>query len=101
MTKGRRGSHAKPNSPSQGAIWRRLIGPDRGGDLSPEAARFFLGLSFNEEDVARMHELAAKAREGTLTEAERGEIANYEHVGSVLSLLKAKSRVALKNRNAL
>jgi hypothetical protein len=45
-----------------------------------------------------MHALAAKARDGTLTPAEREEVANYERVGSFLSLVKAKARVCLKDR---
>lgn len=85
--------------PSEGDIWTRLLGPGA-ADIPPEAARFLLGLSFGEEDNARMHELAAKARAGTLTPAERDETASYERAGALLSLLKAKARLALKNGQA-
>ena len=84
---------------TEGAIWSRVIQPDD-NDLTPEAARVLLRLSFPEADRRRMHELAEKARDGTLTPAEREEAANYERVGSFLSLVKAKARACLKNARA-
>jgi hypothetical protein len=81
---------------TEGAIWSRVIRPEV-ADITPEAAQALLGLEFAESDRERIHELAAKAREGTLTPAEREEVANYERVGSFLSLVKAKARVCLKN----
>src|SRR5437762_1825426 len=81
---------------SEETLWDRLIRPDQ-KDIAPEVARYFLGLAFGEQDKARMHELAAKARAGTLTGAEQAEIANYERVGSLLGLLQAKARLALKD----
>jgi hypothetical protein len=81
---------------TEGAIWSRVIQPDE-EDLTPEVARALLRLEFPEPDRRRMHELAAKAREDTLTPAESEEVASYERVGSFLSLVKAKARVCLKN----
>jgi hypothetical protein len=81
---------------TEGAIWSRVIQPEA-DELTPEAARALLRLEFPESDRKRMHELAAKAREGTLTPAEREEVANYERVGSFLSLVKAKARICLTN----
>jgi hypothetical protein len=46
-----------------------------------------------------MHELAAKAREGTLTPAEQAEINNYERVGYLLGVLHSKARRSLKGRH--
>ena len=43
-----------------------------------------------------MRELSAKAREGTLTPDEKTEIDSYEKVGHLLSLLKARAKVALQ-----
>jgi hypothetical protein len=43
-----------------------------------------------------MHELAAKARDGSLTKAEQEEIRNYERVGNLLALKKSKARQRLK-----
>jgi hypothetical protein len=45
-----------------------------------------------------MQELAAKARAGTLSPAEQIEIDNYEKVGHVLSLMKAKAKVSLQQQ---
>jgi hypothetical protein len=81
---------------SEGAIWNRIVKPDR-RDLAPEAAQAILNLDFEEGDRKRMRELAAKAREGELTASEKEAIANYERVGSVLSLMKAKARRSLDN----
>jgi hypothetical protein len=43
-----------------------------------------------------MTDLAKKASAGTLTLEEHIELDNYERVGHVLSLMKAKARKALK-----
>jgi len=82
-------------STSEAALWGRLLEPV-GPELSPEAARYILTLSFPQPDIARMHELAEKARAGTLTLEEHIEADNYERVGHVLSLMKSKARKALK-----
>jgi hypothetical protein len=82
-------------SPStEGAIWSRPL-PPAGKSLSLEAARFLLRLEFAQEDRDRMHELAAKAREGTLTPDEKEGIRNYELVGTLLALMKSKARQRL------
>jgi hypothetical protein len=82
---------------TEAAIWSRVIRPDR-KDLAMETARAILKLEFAERDRLRMRELAAKAREGALTLAEQEEVANYERVGSFLSLLKAKARRTLREQ---
>lgn len=79
------------------AILKRLIEPEE-ADLVPEAARYILALDFNQADVDRMNELAAKAREGSLSSEERLEVENYEHVGHLLAFLQAKARISLKGR---
>src|SRR5262245_30782680 len=80
---------------TEGAIWNRLLQP-ASKTLSLEAARSLLRLEFAPEDKDRMHELAAKARDGSLTAAEQEEIRNYEQVGNLLALLKSKARQRLK-----
>ena len=50
------------------AIWDRVMHFDE--SLSPTAARALLKLRFPPQDVARMQDLAAKARRGELTESE-------------------------------
>jgi hypothetical protein len=68
-----------------------------GKALSVAAARTILHLEFPAEDKERMHELAAKARDGSLTAAEQEEIRNYERVGNLLALMKSKARQRLKS----
>ena len=80
---------------SEAAIWTRLVQPER-DDLSADAARSILHIAFTDEDKARMHALALKAQEGTLTESEQGEIDNYCRVGRLLDLLHSKARRSLK-----
>lgn len=82
---------------TEGAIWGRLLQADN-KPLSAEAARLFLRLEFPVEDKERMHELAAKAREGSLDDDEQEEIRNYERVGNLLGLLKSKARQRLKSQ---
>ncbi len=83
--------------PCDVAILDRLIRPER-GDLSAAAARDLLKIDFEPGDVERMHELAAKAREGVLTPAERSEIHEYDRVGHVLAVLHSKARRSLKRQ---
>jgi hypothetical protein len=80
---------------TEGAIWGRLLQP-AGETLSLEAARSILSLEFTPEDKDRMHDLAAKARAGSLTEAEQEDIRNYERVGNLLALMKSKALQRLK-----
>src|SRR5947209_6805708 len=64
---------------AEGAIWNRMLDSDK-PTLSPATAKDILALDFTEVDKARMHELAAKARAGTLTLAEAMEIDVYGRV---------------------
>jgi hypothetical protein len=92
LGRARRWADADPTAENtEGAIWGRIIRPAKDG-LSAEAAQAFLRLGFDQADRQKMHELAEKVREGTLTPEEKEEVAAYERVGSVLSLLKAMAR---------
>ncbi|HLL88443.1 MAG TPA: hypothetical protein VK324_03995 [Tepidisphaeraceae bacterium] len=79
-------------------IWSRLVDP-QDPNLDPDSARGLLKVQFKDRDRARVAELAERANEGTLTEAERGEYETYVYVADVLGLLQAKARAALQ-RNA-
>lgn len=79
-------------------IWLHILHPDR--KLSARVANAFLKLSFPEGDLARMHDLSAKARKGTLTADEDAEMDGYERVGTLLSTLKSKARQVLKRPRA-
>jgi hypothetical protein len=87
-----------PNSESnlEAAIWFRLFRPDEDG-LSRELSRFFLSLTFDESDLARMHELAVKNQEGALTVEEDAQLRTYRRVGLQLDLLRAKARASLQH----
>ena len=65
-------------------------------DLTPQAAEGLLTLGFSAEQRDRMATLAAKARNGELSNSERAEADNYEQVSSLLGILQSKARVALK-----
>jgi hypothetical protein len=78
----------------EAAIWSRVLSPRR-NVLSPEAARFLLALTFDEQDTQRMNELAAKNQEGTLSSEERRDLESYVKVGDLLSLLHLKARRSL------
>jgi hypothetical protein len=78
------------------AIFNRLIEP---GDpaLSPPVAHYILALDFLLQERVRMHELAVKAQDGTLSAEEAVQMDSYERVGHLLSIWKSKARKALKN----
>jgi hypothetical protein len=80
---------------SQAAILGRIIRPRR-ADLSAAAARAWLALDFDQDDRARMHELALKAQDGTLQPDELIELDNYRHVGRLLDMMHSKARLSLK-----
>ena len=75
-------------------VWERTIQPGQ-ADLPPDAARYFLKLRFADADRARMNELAAKARAGTLAREEETELANYMQLGWFLDIVKSKARLSL------
>ena len=84
---------------SEADIWDRVIQPER-SNLSPDAARYILDLSFDPRDRKRMHQLALKAQAGTLTEQEATELDNYRRVGRLLDLMQSKARLSLKRAGA-
>jgi hypothetical protein len=79
---------------TEAAIWARVIHGN--SELTRPVARAILKLEFPAADQERMHELSQKARDGTLTSDEEFEIDNYERVGTMLAILKSRSRKLLK-----
>ncbi len=81
---------------SEAAILSRVI---QGSNLtlSPEAARVLLDLGFSEEDRKKMHDLAVKNQQGTLSQEEEQELDSYIRIGRLLDLLSAKAAKALKS----
>jgi len=80
---------------SEIAIFARLIKADQ-GDLSRQLARYILTLGFDEEDQARMSDLAGRNQEGALAAEEQEELHNYVKAGHLLALLHSKARRSLK-----
>jgi hypothetical protein len=80
-------------------IQEEIVGLDAHG-ISPDAARALLSLRFSETAVARINELAAKNRQGTLTPAERALLERYQRVGNFLNLVHARARCALAEPTA-
>ena|SRR5438445_577034 len=79
---------------SEAAIFARFW--DSRATLPQAVARYVVRLGFNDEDKARMHELAARNREGRLTAAEREELDNFIKAGDLLAIVQSKARRALK-----
>jgi hypothetical protein len=80
---------------SDAAILSRVVRPDR-DDLPAEAARSLLKLGFDDDDRARMHELAVRGQDGALSDTEDLELEGYCRVGRLLDLMHAKARRSLK-----
>ncbi len=80
-------------------VWERTIRPQEGG-LTRDTAQYFLTLQFTDADKARMNELAAKARDGSLAPDEETELGNYMQLGWFLDFLKSKARLSLGMRSA-
>lgn len=76
------------------AVWNRTFEP-LGVSRSSEAARTILDFKFAKEDVDRMNELAAIAREGMLTAEQKAEADNYSRLAHMLAILQSKARQAL------
>ena len=80
---------------SEAAIFGRVFSNGKQA-LSRELARHVLGLTFSEQDKARMHELAVRNQAGALAPEETEELHNYIKVGHLVAILQSKARQALK-----
>ena len=83
---------------SDSTILERVIKPEQ-GEFSAELARQVLAFEFPASDYARYEVLCAKASEGALSEQERTELEEYLDVNDFLTVMKAKARAALQNRD--
>jgi hypothetical protein len=83
-----------PNT--EAAILARIIQADD-RELTPDAARYLLSMQLPSSDEARVNELSAKARAGSLTEAETQELDSHLHIGSLLAVMQFKARRLLKH----
>ena len=84
---------------AEAAILSRLVKPNR-ADFSPEVAEALLKLDFEPTDRDRMHELAVKNQEGSLTKAEEEELHSYRRIGCFVDLIRSKARISLKKHGS-
>jgi hypothetical protein len=70
-------------------------------DLKPAAATALLRMKFNRHDRRRIDDLSALAQRGALTEAQADELDFYLNLGSILTILHSKARMALKRRGGV
>jgi hypothetical protein len=82
-----------PNT--EAAILARMLEFDE-RELTPDAARYLLSIKLPSGDEDRVDELSAKARAGSLTEAEALELDRYLHIGSLVAVLHSTARRLLK-----
>jgi len=87
------------NGTSEAIIFSRIFESSQEG-ISPELARYILGLGFSTEDRSRMRELAAKNRRGDISHQELEELDNYITAGDILAIWQSKARRALKQCQA-
>ncbi len=78
------------------AILARLVNP-QDGRFSAAAAGELLAITFRQEDVDRMNELAESARDGPLTADHRVEMESYNRIAHFLALVHSKARLTLKS----
>ncbi len=78
------------------AILTRLVDP-KVTNLPAHAAEGLLLITFRQDDIDRMNELAAVARDGPLTPEQRAEMESYNRIGHFLALVHSKARLALKS----
>jgi hypothetical protein len=82
------------------AIFARVWN-DASGSFTPQLARHVLKIGFSDVDKARMHELARKNSDGTISSIELAELGEFVVVGDLIGILHAKARILLKRRAKL
>jgi|KBSSwiStaDraftv2_1062776.scaffolds.fasta_scaffold5100289_1 hypothetical protein len=80
---------------AQSGVIERML-QAHSGELSPEVARAILSWNFADADQARVTELSAKARAGSLSDDETRELDWYLLLGDFLTILQSKARISLR-----
>jgi hypothetical protein len=83
---------------SEAALFARIFADGR-QSLTPELARHILALEFGDEDKTRMHELAAKNREGRISAEELQDLDSYIKVGDLVAILQSRARKFLRTKS--
>jgi hypothetical protein len=79
--------------------WSRFVLPIL-DDLIPGAARRILRMKFSKKEILRVSRLSELASEGLLTDEQRRELDAYLEMGSILTIMQSKARIALKREAA-
>lgn len=74
-----------------------VISPDC-ETIEPDMARVILKWKFSAKSVDRMNWLAERNRSDTITSEEREELERFIRVGSIVDIMQAKARVALRRQ---
>ena len=75
-------------------VLNRLLDPV-GRCLSAQASRKLISLRADKEAQARVHDLAEKCNEGTLSAEEQAEYEAYVMAANIVAILQAKARSRL------
>jgi len=78
------------------SIWSRALSAF--DDLRPAGAKALLDVRLKPRDIRRVKKLSELARRGALTPAQADELDTYLQIGSLLTIMHSKARVALKRR---
>jgi hypothetical protein len=80
--------------PTEADILEEVIAPER-ANLSPEAARSLLKLTFDRPTKSYIRELLQRNNRGTITADDRIALEKYLRVGQLIDLLHAKAKLSL------
>ena len=80
------------------AILARLIRP-RNNDLPAPAAKAFLDIRIEGDELARLKDLLARNQDGDLSLEEKADLESYLRVSAFLDLMHAKARRSLKKHH--
>jgi len=80
---------------SEAEILAEVVEPGK-ADFPLVLAEAILRLRFNDEAKQRMRELLDKNNRGTITPVEVELMDRYRHIGQLIDLLQAKSRLCLR-----
>ncbi len=82
-----------PDSFTEAAIFSRVV--EGSGELSRELAEHVLSLSISTADQDRINDLLQRNADGGLSDAERQELENFNHVGDLISHWHSRARRSL------
>ena len=80
---------------SEAAIFARVV--DGNGELSRELAEHVLALRISASDRDRISELLERNAAAGLSDQERSELDNFNHVADLVSLWQSRARRVLKS----